>query len=248
MIYAGAPYAAVEYGGIIPYPLFGVVLKGTSAAGVMNDLTTYALEDSLELQRALTKQASTLRFDMYGLSGRPIPSIGDQIDLYEGNAHIFGGTVTDISIIVEGGILLRYQISCTDWSFKINSMLVVESYSNEDPADIVRDIVSNFAGAGFTTYGVQTAGVNVDTIQFNYEQVAVAIEKLARQIGWEWYIDADKDIHFFPPSATADAPYDISDSSGALEWASLKIDQSIVVKAVDDLRMDRLFMLLGGKL
>lgn len=221
-------YGGIEYGGIAALQNgTGVVVKLTSN-GVITDITSFILWRSLEHVSVLTKEVSTCRFTIYKSSGVTIPSVSDQIDVYENNSHKFGGNVTESRIVSEGGILLGYEIDCIDWSFKVNSKLVVKSYPAQDPSLVVKDIISTFAGNGFTTYNVQTAGFDVASIKFNYEQVTVAIEKLAKQIGWEWYIDADKDIHFFPPNVMVDAPYPIDDTSGNLEWTTLNVDESIV--------------------
>lgn len=228
MIFGASPYASIEYGGIVGASVSsGIVIKKTSG-GVITDLTSYSLWNTLELLQVLTKEIGYLKFNIFNVPGTPLPIIGDQIDMYLASAHLFGGTVTDVESIVAGGILLSYQITATDWGFRANGKLVVKAYTNEDPADIVRDIISNFAPTGFTAYNVVTAGFNVTSIKFNYDQVTTAIEKIASQIGWEWYIDADKDLHFFPPNVEVDAPYVVDDTSGNLEWISLDIDQSIV--------------------
>ncbi len=229
MLYGPNPYGGVEYGGIAALQNgTGIVVKLTDTNGVITNITSFIRWRTLEHISVLTKEVSTCRFNIFDTSGVTIPGVGDQIDLYENNTHKFGGTVTESKIAPSGGILLEYQINCIDWSFKINSRLVVKSYPAQDPALVVKDIISTFAGAGFTTYNVQTAGFDVASIKFNYEQVTLAIEKLAKQIGWEWFIDADKDIHFFPPNVMVDAPYPIDDTSGNLEWTTLNVDQSIV--------------------
>ncbi len=228
MLYGGSPYGTLEYGGILPGQNNAPITIKLTSNGVITDITLFCLWRSLEHISVLTKEVSTVRFSIYKTSGVTIPSIGDQIDIYEGNDHKFGGSVTDVNIVTGRGILLEYKISCIDWSYKLNSKLVVKSYPAQDPADIVRDMITTFGGSGFTTYNVQSAGYSVGSIKFNYEQITTAIEKLAKQIGWEWFIDANKDIHFFPPDVMVDAPYEINDDEGNLEWTSLQIDQSIV--------------------
>ena len=141
-----------------------------------------------------------------------------------GLTHIFGGTCTNVEITIQGGTLLAYQISCVDWSYKLNSILVTKSYAAMDPADIVADIIANFvpAGLGFTQNHVVRGNFQVASIKFKYEQVTQALEKLAKQIGWEWYVDPAKDIHFFLVQNNP-APFNIDETTGMIEWPSLDV-------------------------
>lgn len=186
---------------------------------------------SVNLKTVLTDEVSQLKFrikNTSSTSSRASATLGAVIDLYEDATHSFGGTVTEINNVVEGGILLASDFIVNDWSFRLNSKLVIQTYENMDPRDIVLDIISNFTDGSFTTTNVQTGGFNVSSIKFNYEQVTISIQKLAKQIGWEWYVDSNKDVHFFPPSAVTTAPYTINDTGGNLEWPTLNIDVSII--------------------
>lgn len=176
----------------------------------------------------LTSEVSRLEFRIKSTPSKSSVTLGAVIDLYEDATHKFGGTVTDIETVVEGGILVANIFKCTDWSFRLNSLLVTQIYENMDPKDIVEDIIANFTDGTFTTNNVELGGFDVSSIFFNYEQVTISLEKLAKQIGWEWYVDADKDVHFFPPDTVVTAPYTIDDTSGKLEWATLNIDQNLV--------------------
>ena len=181
---------------------------------------------TVQITEVLTKEVSKLQFTIYKTptTTSMIPVVGDQIDVYENSVHIFGGTCTNVEITIQGGILLAYQISCVDWSYKLNSILVTKTYAAMDPADIVADIVANFvpASLGFTQTHVVRGGFQVASIKFKYEQVTQALEKLAKQIGWEWYVDPSKDIHFFLVQNNP-APFNIDETSGMIEWPSLDV-------------------------
>lgn len=191
------------------------------------DISSSIDSRSVTLKSVLTKEVGQLKFKIRNGPSAANVTLGAVIDLYEDGNHKFGGTVTRLENLVEGGILIGKLFSCNDQSFRLNSQLVTSTYSDMDVRDIILDIVANFTDGTYTTVNVQSGSI-VGTIKFNYDQVTVALEKLAKQIGWEWYVDADKDIHFFPPDTVANAPYTIDDTSGNLEWASLNIDQSVV--------------------
>lgn len=192
------------------------------------DISSSVQSESFQLKTVLTKEVSTFQFNIRTYGSKAVVLVGDQIDVYENGTHIFGGTVVTIEVINEGGRLLTAQISCVDWSFRLNTKLVAKNYAAMDPADIVADIVANFTNGTYnaSTYVVR-GGFLVSTIKFNYEQVTVSIEKLAKQIGWEWYVDPDKNLHFFPPSLVSTAPFVIDDISGNLNWPTLDITEDL---------------------
>ena len=218
-----------------PYVSSIQVLDGTNDISSLIDWTT------LDLVIVLTKEKGTLSFDIVCPKAPTFPTnmpvLGDTIYLnytISGvTVKLFGGTVTGTEIVNDGGKLLRNTITCPDWAFKFDSKLVKKTYVDMDPKAIVLDIVANFAGAGFTTVNVQEGGFLVSTIQFNYEQVDKAIEALASQIGWDWYIDPNKDVHFFfagnylDTSEDYPAPFNIDDTSGNLDYESLDVDVDI---------------------
>ena len=197
---------------------------------------------TVQISEVLTKEVSKLQFTIYKTpaTASSIPVVGNQIDMYENGTHIFGGTVTTVETTIQGGALLAYQISCVDWSYKLNSKLVTKRYVNMDPADIIADIMTNFVPStlGFTTTHVQRGNFQVASIKFNYEQVTQVLEKLAKQIGWEWYVDPSKDIHFFL-AENIPAPFNIDETTGNIDWPSLDV-------SIDLTNMKNSVFVVGG--
>jgi hypothetical protein len=203
-----------------------------------SDITSSIDWPSTQLTLVLTKEVSTFQFSVRKTGSNVIPAVGDQIDIYESGNHIFGGTVTESEATVDGGLLLIYQITCTDWSFKMDTKLVAKTYAQMDPHDIVVDIINNYTTGGYTTAEVQVGNFLVPSIKFNYEPVTKAIQKLASLIGWDWYVDADKGVHFFLAEDDS-APFNIDDSGGNLEWQTLDVD-------VDLTNMKNSVYVIGG--
>jgi hypothetical protein len=206
------------------------------------DITATIDWPTVNIKSILTKEVSTAQFDVLiplGTSTSSLPVLGDQIDIYDqSNNHIFGGLVTESeATIPKGGLVIDYQITATDWGFKLDSKLVTKTYVNEDPADILNDIITNFASAGFTQHHVQRGNFLVGTIKFNYLPVTKAIEKLAKAIGWDWFVDPSKDLWFFQGSVDngggatvgsgVPAPFNIDLTTGNIIKDSLDIDYTI---------------------
>ncbi len=193
---------------------------------------------SVNLAAVLTKEVSTLKFSVRKGSGqtypaKTVPAIGDIIKMYDSSGIIFGGTVTEVETIIEG-LMLTWQVTCTDWSYLFDGTLVKKNYAMMDPHDIVIDLVTNFcAGKGFTTNHIQTGNFLVPSIKFNYQQPTKCLESLAKLIGWDWYIDPNKDLHFFlgdVENAIGEggvAPITVDATSGQIEWNSLDVDLNL---------------------
>lgn len=193
---------------------------------------------TVDLTSVLTKEVSTLKFSVKIGAGqtqpaKTIPQLNNTIAMFDSSGQIFGGTVTEREATVEG-LMFTYQITCTDWSYLLDGTLVKKNYAMLDPHDIVLDLIANFApGKGFTTNHVQTGNFLIPSIKFNYQQPTKCLESLAKLIGWEWYIDPAKDIHFFLgdiESAAGEggtAPVKIDETSGQIEWNSLDVNQNL---------------------
>jgi len=192
---------------------------------------------TIDFVAQITKDVGTGKFNvrqnMANLSGVAVPVIGDIIELYDSTGLIWAGTVTETEATIEG-LMLTWQITCTDWGYYFNGVLVKKNYAQMDPHDIVVDIVENFAaGKGFTTNHVQVGNFLIPSIKFNYQQPSKALQSLANLIGWDWYIDPNQDIHFFLGDVDDGvgeggvAPITIDATSGKIEWNSLDIDLNI---------------------
>jgi hypothetical protein len=193
---------------------------------------------SVDMVSVLTKEVSTLKFNIRIGSGQTVPAktvpvVGDLINLYDSTGIIFGGTCTEVEATIEG-LMLTWQVTCTDWSYLFDGTLVKKNYAMMDPHDIVVDLVNTFCGSkGFTTTHVQTGNFLVASIKFNYQQPTKALESLAKLIGWDWYIDPNKDVHFFlgdVEDAVGDggvAPITVDAVSGKIEWNSLDVDLNL---------------------
>jgi hypothetical protein len=203
-----------------------------------SDISNSVQWKTIDCVQVLTKENANLKFSVSQGVGQTspaitVPVIGDTVKLFDSTGLIFGGTVTEVEAQPEG-LLVTYQVTVSDWGYLFDGTLVKKNYAMIDPADIVADIVTNFApGKGFTTTHVQRGNFLVSSIKFNYQQPTKALESLAKLIGWEWYIDPNKDIHFFlgdVESAAGEggiAPITVDQSSGEIEWNSLDVDLNL---------------------
>lgn len=188
---------------------------------------------SVDVTSVVTKEHGTAKFDILNINNPQIPNFGDTINIYYNGVFMWAGTCTEKEIVIDGGILQRVHVTCCDYGYLLDGKVVHKTYQSMDPADIVTDIISNFAPAGFTTNNVQRGNFTVASIKFNYEALTKCLESLAKLIGWDWYVDVNKDVHFFfATTGTGStelnpAPFNIDDIGGNLLWATLDVDMSV---------------------
>ena len=182
---------------------------------------------SLSKTEVLSKEVDQMEFEIRKTSGsKYIPTAGQEITLEEDSVKIFGGVIVEIREIVKKGILLAYRIRCKDYSHLLDRKLAAKIYEGYEAGDIVSDLISTYT-TGFTTTNVPATSPVIATIRFNYEQITRCFNKIAQTLGWDWYVDYDKDIHFFN-AETSLAPFNLTDTGDTFEWASLETNQSIL--------------------
>ncbi|MDI3341834.1 MAG: hypothetical protein QJR03_15010 [Sphaerobacter sp.] len=172
------------------------------------DYTSWTEIESLEASDSLTTATNTCRFRLVIRSGQvaaPIPGaeikwqVGDAVN---GWRNVFAGVLARITESIVAPDSLAYDCECTDYLPWFNRHLVAEDYPSQGADDIVRAIVTNYANQGmapgytFSANHVETAPV-VPTQQFAYVSPGDAIGQLAQLLSWLWYIDYDRDVHFF---------------------------------------------------
>jgi hypothetical protein len=207
------------------------------------DISSSVNWKSISALSQLTKDVGTCTFTVSqnaaNLSGVTVPTVGQTINLYDSTGLIWAGTVTETEATIEG-LMLTWQITGTDWGYLFNGNLIRQNYANMDPHDIVLAIVAladPLGAKGFTTNHVQFANFLIPSIKFNYQQPSKALQSLATLIGWDWYIDANKDIHFFLGDVDDGvgeggvAPIVVNTTGGNtgsdIEWNSLDVDQNL---------------------
>ncbi|MDO8715329.1 MAG: hypothetical protein Q7J73_00705 [Dehalococcoidales bacterium] len=150
------------------------------------------------------------------------PSSGQDVKCYLdtiSGTPLFGGTIVSVrqnKLAPHYTPALRaysYSVECCDYSRLINQILITETYQNKTSKQIIDDIVTNFTDPahGFTTANVEISRV-ISEVVYNYIPVVQALSELADLLLWDWYIDANKDIHFFERESRS-APFLIDDTA-----------------------------------
>lgn len=190
------------------------------------DRTADVLSSTLVIEDIINDQQNTCGFSLIDLSGNGIPDNEDEITITLDDAtKVFGGYILTVDMSMQGTGVVQANIRCVDYSRLLDRNLVHKSYESMTDAAIIEDIVTTYCpGFGITTTNVET-GVTIDQISFNYVQPSQAIRRIADLTGRNWYIDYDKDIHYFS-LLTNVAPFDIDSSNAEYKHLSISKDTS----------------------
>ena len=193
------------------------------------DRTSSIKKGSFSKRDVLNQQVDTCAFEVrkYGTKTY-VPEVGHEVVVTRDSTTIFGGIILRITERIDSNPkVLLYRVECVDYSQYLKRQLVTERYENETVANIIDDLVANYTAAGdsITTNNV-SASIEVESFSFNRLTVAECLEKLANSLSYVWYVDYDKDIHFYPKN-TETAPFSLSDSSENYIFNSLQIIEDL---------------------
>lgn len=153
------------------------------------------------------------------------PSINEEIIVTDDGVRIFGGVITSVSKTATVANRIEFAVEALDYSFFLDRKLVLERYRNRTISYILDDILDKYDTDGFTMTNV-VGGISIGSMSFNRITISECIQKLAEAVGYSWYVDYNKDIHFFPKNKEA-APYNLTDTSNNFIWNSLEVSNKL---------------------
>jgi hypothetical protein len=181
---------------------------------------------SLSIDEILTKSANTCRFYIKKYESKTYkPIIGEEVVLTVDGTIEFAGYIIEINEKISG-MLEVFDIVCKDYTHGLDKYLVSKTYLSETVNDIIADILTTFTDGTFTDTHVNCDTL-IESINFNYLPVSKALEKIISIVGnFDWYVDYEKDIHFFN-NTTESSAFDITDTSGNYVFNSLIYKEDI---------------------
>jgi len=190
------------------------------------DKTRYISQSGFQIDNILTSQVDKCKFQIQKVANSTIldyqPTIGQDVQITYQFEKIFGGIITRINKFLDTTGILIYDCECEDYTKILDRKLVAKSYENQTVNQIIADINATYL-TDFTIYNVDCSVV-IDYIAFNYITVSKALAKLADLVHFDWYVDYNRDIHFFSKTSI-NAPFDILDTDGSYNINTLKIKQ-----------------------
>jgi len=184
----------------------------------------------LVISDILTKEANTCSFEIVE-SYADKPEEGEEIEVKLDGTKIFDGRIVSIESEKLSGNDFVFAIECVDWQCDLDKKMVVETYTGQTLYDIIDDINTKYL-TGFTITNVENPGPTIDRIQFNYQYPSECFQEICDEyIGYDWYVDYDKDIHFFPLE-TNDAPIELLDNGTEFDELVINKDKTQVANRI----------------
>jgi hypothetical protein len=211
----GGPFGSVPIGsffgeGTIPGP---AAPDPTTVTPVFllagQDVTAFVRYNSYSLNKELNGR-DTFEFQL--ISDSLNPQIGQTLIVILRGARYFAGTVNDVaeSLLTEARFITRLiNVRCTDWNEILDRRLVVRSYEHDFAGDIVQDLITDYLAAEGITGGSVDDGVRIEEFNWNHVPVSQALDDLSVAIGFYWFVDYEKKLHFLPRES-AHAPFAIT--------------------------------------
>lgn len=179
------------------------------------DRTTDVLMNNFGIQQVLTYSEDSMSFVVH--QGDK-PSAGQSIVVADGATVLFGGIIDSVKADEMPGGITRWNCTARDYSYQFNAKLVADIWEDVSASTIVKEIIATYC-TGFTSTGVDNGAPNVEFIFLDYEKPTECMKKLAEYVGWEWFIDYNKDVQFFnPETRNAAAPIQLTDSTDIRNW------------------------------
>lgn len=180
------------------------------------DRTTAIINQSIQISDIVNDQQNTCTFQITNLDSNGIPSPDEEViitSLY--GTRLFGGYITQVIMNQHSTGQVYATVSCVDYVRLLDRNLVNKTYTDQTDKAIIEDIIATYcSGFGITTTNV-LEGVTIDQINFNYIQPSQALRRIADLTGRNWYIDYEKDIHYFALT-DEEADYEITTDELAL--------------------------------
>ncbi len=190
------------------------------------DRTDDVVASSVVVDDVINDKANICSFTMFDRGGDGTPATDDEVIItLADDTILFGGYVNTVRMGKHGTGGLLIKINCVDYTYILDRNLAHVSYEDQTDAEIITALVNQYCyGLGVTTNNV-LEGVTINSIKFNYIQLSQALRRICELTGRNWYIDYEKDIHYFPLTTDA-APFNIDSAAAAYSELEISKDTS----------------------
>lgn len=183
---------------------------------------------SLRIAQQIGNRPDEAEFEIRKFGSRTYtPAVDEEVIIRDndGTTKIFAGVIMEVEEKYDKIDYVGYRVRCVDYTRHLDKRLVIETFEDTDVLTIISFLKTNYFPSDVTITNV-TGNADIDKIAFNYEYPSDCLRQLAEIANCDWYIDYDKDIHFFAKSSVA-AAFDITDSNGKYVYDSLKIRKDL---------------------
>ena len=198
------------------------------------DRTSVCEIESCQKTDIITNQVDTFSFKLYDKNADIQPTQGEEIIVFRKTSESaiptkwFGGEIEKATPTenAPGQRKFTYQIECVDYSKRAGKPLINEVYENDTELEIITHMCDNYA-TEFSYSNVLTT-LTIDKRTYNRKSFRECLEDLAQLNGKDWYIDYERDIHYFSQEINV-APYSLTEditTTGHYKDLSIEVDKS----------------------
>ncbi len=163
--------------------------------------------DTVSVDLDVAAQQPSADFDLV-VWGKAIarPRAGAEVVMYNAQGgREFGGILQQVDETELEPTIMRYHCKCSDYTPWFDRHLVRGTYASMDADQLVLQIVAQYVNTvgnsrTFTTNNVQPS-YPVPLQQFVYVPPSQVMAQLVQMLGWGWYIDPYRDVHFYSTQA-----------------------------------------------
>ena len=191
-----------------------VTIKVANAAAALIDITAYAKLETVKVSSVLTSQIDTADFNLR--------FSGSEVDIDEKREVVihkagdvttkyFGGYVTLLDGSTVGPEKV-FKVSCQDYTSRLEETKVNRIYLASTDQAIIQSLFATYLPEIDTATYVG-ASLTHGQIAFGHDNtLRECMDTLSGMAGWDWYVDYDKKLHYFDPSAAGAASFSLSSS------------------------------------
>lgn len=190
------------------------------------DVTRLIIPETFFVENVLTQEPDIAEFVLTKFGSRSFaPSVDQEVIITQDGERIFAGHILTVQEKYSKLDYISYAVKCIDYTRRMDQRLVVETYENMTVAEIIAAIKDGYLDNSITINNV-ACDTLVKKVTFNYVYPSRVLQQLANLTDSDWYIDYNKDIHFFQKNAIT-AAYNLTDTNGNYVYDSLRIRRDL---------------------
>lgn len=180
------------------------------------DKISILTRDSLRIEQAADTFVATANFTLTDRAGTTDVNMKDSIEITDGATVYFKGTVASVElqvITITDKIGRFIHVECQDYNILLDETVVEnEVYDDLEWADdeIIDDLFTTYLPAINSVNEVAQLDPAVDEMILIAVTMKDALNALASRTGGRFYVDFDKELHYFDAEGSA-AAFDLSD-------------------------------------
>jgi hypothetical protein len=160
------------------------------------DITNKVYQASMSEE--LDKQVDDFNLECFRLSAMHTM---DRVEIYEDSTLLLSGRIVQ-QVDTSDGVERISTMTCKTDADRFMYRIVAETFTIDSPEagrpdEIIKTLIRKYAPE-YTTNYVNVPITKIDTVlQFKYELLFNCIAKVAELVNWHWYVDNQKNVHFF---------------------------------------------------